>query len=62
MSIAEVGVPAYEEILKHPPSFFKNTSIVLIWGMWYVHTFFMFVMLLNFLIAVITNTYTNVIT
>lgn len=59
-SIGELGMPMYSKILKREPSVFKYLNIVLIWITWVVQTFFMLIVMLNFLIAVITNNYENV--
>ena len=43
------------------PDYTIGTNVTLIWLMWYVQAFFMLVVLTNFIIAVITNTYNQVI-
>lgn len=56
-------MPTYHGIVKAnkmEPSFFHAINIYLIWAMYCVQTFFMLVIMLNFLIAVITNTYDRV--
>ena len=56
-------MPTYHGIVKANklnPSMFHTINIYLIWGMYSVQTFFMLVIMLNFLIAVITNTYERV--
>jgi len=62
-SIGELAMPTYHGIIKANkmnPSMFYNINVYLIWGMYCVQTFFMLVIMLNFLIAVITNTYDRV--
>lgn len=56
-AIGELGKPKYENILKKDPSIFKDLNIFLIWFIWFVHVFFMLVIMLNFLIAVIGSNY-----
>lgn len=43
------------------PNYTVAANVTLIWLMWYVQSFFMLVVLTNFIIAVITNTYNQVI-
>ena len=50
-------MPKYEKILEKEPSIFKDINIYLIWLVWFVQTFFMLVIMLNFLIAVISSNY-----
>lgn len=50
-------MPKYEEISKNGTPIFKDINIFLIWLVWFVHTFFMLVIMLNFLIAVISSNY-----
>lgn len=50
-------MPKYEKISAKPASIFKDINIYLIWVVWFVHTFFMLVIMLNFLIAVISSNY-----
>jgi len=52
-SVGELGMPTYNNILKREDSIFKTINIVLIWFCWFIQTFFMLVIMLNFLIAVI---------
>ena len=59
-SVGELGKPTYPKILKKEPSITKSVTIMLIWLVWFVLTFFMIVIMLNFLIAVITTTYEKV--
>lgn len=59
-SIGELGLPKYNLILAKPPSWQKDVNIFLIWFLWYFQTFMMLVVMLNFLIAVITQTYKEV--
>ena len=61
ISIGEIGNPKYDALMSRPDGFFKDTNIVLIWMTWYFNTFFMIVILLNFLIAVISQSYERVI-
>ena len=56
-AIGEVGLPKYTQLLKHPDSFIRNLDQALIWIMWFFQVFFMLVIMLNFLIAVLTETY-----
>jgi hypothetical protein len=56
-AIGELGMPKYEKISAKPPSVFKDINIYLIWMLWFIHTFFMLVIMLNFLIAVISSNY-----
>ena len=60
-SIGELGMPVYTKILERPHTIFTTINIFLIWFVWFVQTFFMLVIMLNFLIAVITSTYDRVI-
>jgi hypothetical protein len=60
-SIGELGMPMYAKILDKEDSFWKSLNIFLIWMMWYTQAFFMLVIMLNFIIAVITTTYGKVI-
>ena len=41
-------------------SFDKWLNVYCIWGVWYIQTFVMMVVMLNFIIAVITSTYDKV--
>lgn len=59
-SVGELGKPTYPDILAKPPSLARSLTISLIWLVWFVLTFFMIVIMLNFLIAVITTTYEKV--
>ena len=62
-SIGQLGMPTYHNIIranKMNPSIFNTINIYLIWLIWAIQTFFMLVIMLNFLIAVITNTYERV--
>ena len=59
-AIGELGMPMYGNILAKEESYFKDINIVLIWILWFAFTFFMLVIMLNFLIAVITSTYERV--
>jgi hypothetical protein len=44
-----------------PDSFAKSSNIICIWAVWFSSTFFMIIILLNFLIAVISATYERVV-
>ena len=61
-SIGELGMPVYEGVLAQKDSFWRSLNIFLIWIVWYMQSFFMLVVMLNFIIAVITTTYAKVIT
>ena len=56
-SIGELGVPSYEKIYNNPSSIYRTLNIIFIWSIWFIQTFFMLVIMLNFLIGVITATY-----
>ena len=60
ISIGEIGVPAYDAIAAQPESWSRDSNIILIWVTWFVNTFIMIIILLNFLIAVISSTYDRV--
>ena len=59
-AIGELGMPMYGNILAKEDSIFKSINIALIWICWFFQTFFMLIIMLNFLIAVITSTYERV--
>ena len=59
-AIGELGMPMYGKILEKEDSYFKTFNIALIWICWFFQTFFMLIIMLNFLIAVITSTYERV--
>ena len=59
-AIGELGMPVYTEILAKEDQLFKSINITLIWVTWFFQTFFMLIIMLNFLIAVITSTYERV--
>ena len=46
--------------LKEDDSMFRSINVTLIWICWFFQAFFMLVIMLNFLIAVITSTYERV--
>lgn len=56
-AIGEVGIPEYMDLARHEPGIFKSINILLIWFTWYFQTFFLLVIMLNFLIAVIQSNY-----
>lgn len=61
-SIGELGMPRYPNIMEDQ-SITENQrhlNIYLIWAVWYTQTFTMLVVLLNFIIAVINETYDQV--
>lgn len=58
-SIGELGMPVYKKLLKRK-GIFKGINVALIWVVWFSQTFFMLVVMLNFLIAVITSNYEKV--
>ena len=60
-ALGELGMPVYTEILAKEDQVFKSINITLIWITWYFQTFFMLIIMLNFLIAVITSTYERVV-
>jgi len=72
-SIGELGMPNYpmllniqydsegEPISEEIKDWWSGMNVFLIWMMWYIQTFFMLVVMLNFIIAVITSTYSKVI-
>lgn len=59
-SIGELGMPRYRAIARDPDAFYRRLNISLIWGVWYIQTFAMLVIMLNFIIAVINSTYERV--
>lgn len=59
-SIGEVGLPTYTKLLETPESFMRDVDQFLIWALWFIQVFFMLVIMLNFLIAVLQQTYTEV--
>lgn len=61
-SIGDLKIPRYVKILEDPNLGYyqKYTNIVLLWALWYVSTFIMMVILLNFIIAVIGQTFERV--
>lgn len=59
-SIGELSMPRYEGIKKDPDSYFKTLNIALIWTAWFLQSFFMLVVMMNFLIAVISETYQKI--
>ena len=59
-AVGELGIPKYSKILQMEDSVFKSLNIALIWICWFMQTFFMLVIMMNFLIAVITSTYERV--
>ena len=59
-SIGELGFPQYGKILmeqENNPSVFHSIQIAAIWLIWFVQTFFMLVILTNFIVAVVVGTY-----
>lgn len=62
-SIGDLKVPNYEFWIdkenKFPPAF-QNTMVGYMWVLWFLSSIFMLVMLLNFLIAIISQTYDKV--
>lgn len=59
-SIGEVGLPKYSAILAEPYSKCGQINQILIWVMWFIQVFFMLVIMLNFLIATLQQTYNRV--
>lgn len=53
-------MPVYTNILAKEDELFMSINIFLIWAVWFFQTFFMLIIMLNFLIAVITSTYERV--
>lgn len=62
--MGEIGVPAYDDLNGNSKVgfFAKQSQIFLIWCTWFICTFSMIIILLNFLIAVITESYEEVAT
>ena len=61
--MGEIGVPAYEDLENRQKHWIAlQSQIFLIWCTWFICTFSMIIILLNFLIAVITETYEEVAT
>ena len=60
-AIGEVGLPTYNALAAKEPSIYKSVNVTLIWVTWYIQTFFLLVIMLNFLIAVIQSNYNKVI-
>ena len=56
-AIGELGMPVYNDILAKEDKLFVSINVILIWVVWFFQTFFMLIIMLNFLIAVITSTY-----
>jgi len=56
-SIGELGVPAYSAIWSSRHTLHRDINIFLIWATWLTQTFFMLVIMLNFIIAIITANY-----
>ena len=59
-SIGELSMPMYTKILEEENSYMSNINIILIWFIWCMQTFFMLVVMTNFIIAMITSTYERV--
>lgn len=59
-SIGELSMPKYDHIKAMDDSFFKSLNIYLIWAAWFLQSFFMLVVMMNFLIAVISETYQQI--
>ena len=59
-AIGELGTPVYTKLLEKEDSIFKSINILLIWVCWLCQTFLMLIVMLNFLIAVITDNYNSV--
>jgi hypothetical protein len=60
VAIGEPGVPKHASLITDG-TFYSTANILLIWGVWFCNTFFMIIIMLNFLIAVISQTYEEVI-
>jgi hypothetical protein len=60
-AIGEVAMPMYGKIMAKEGSIFNSIHIILIWICWFVQIIFMFIIMLNFLIAVISSTYVRVL-
>lgn len=60
-SIGEVGLPKYSLLLARPDSVCNTLNIALIWVTWFIQVFFMFIIMMNFLIAVLQQTYNRVL-
>jgi hypothetical protein len=52
-SIGEVGLPKYSVLLGRPDTPCSDINLILIWVIWFVQVFFMLVIMLNFLIAIL---------
>ena len=59
-SIGELGMPVYSKLLAKPPGVARDINIALIWVTWFLQTSLMLIVMLNFLIAVITDNYDRV--
>lgn len=53
-------MPVYTKLLAKPPGVARTINIALIWITWFLQTSFMLIVMLNFLIAVITDNYSRV--
>mmetsp|Transcript_19632 Transcript_19632/g.30271 ORF Transcript_19632/g.30271 Transcript_19632/m.30271 type:complete len:202 (+) Transcript_19632:2112-2717(+) len=58
-SIGDLSLPGYDKWLEQP-TWESKLVVSLLWLMWFVNIFLMLIMLLNFLIAVISQTYERV--
>ena len=59
-SIGELSMPIYTNILEEENSYMSIVNIILIWFIWGIQTFFMLVVMTNFIIAMITSTFERV--
>lgn len=62
-ALGELSMPAFSRIMKKYKvrTIFRDINVNLIWLLWVVATFFMFVIMTNFNIAQITNTYNSTV-
>lgn len=59
-SVGKLGFPNYDELTKNEPSFFLYLNIYIIWIIYFCQILFMLVIGLNFMIAIIESTFSNV--
>ena len=61
-SIGNIGNPAYLKLkdVKGLSTFFENVQLTMIYGFWFLNQYIILVIMLNFLISVIGETYAKV--
>jgi len=59
-AVGEVGFPGYSGIMAEEPSMWRGTNVIIIWVLWFVQALFMLVVMLNFLVAVLQQTYDRI--